>query len=68
MSVIRVGSTGKYADGWDHIFSGSGAANGKGSGRKKAAAKPAARKTNTGKGGGRKPSPTAKRVKPRRRK
>lgn len=22
MSVIRVGSTSKYADGWDHIFSG----------------------------------------------
>jgi len=23
MSVIRVGSTSKYADGWDHIFGGS---------------------------------------------
>jgi len=63
MSVIRVGSTGKYAEGWDHIFGG-----GTGAGRKKAAAKPAARKTNKGKGGRRKPSTTAKRVKPRRRK
>ena len=24
MSVIRVGSTGKYADGWEQIFGGTG--------------------------------------------
>ncbi len=35
MSVIRVGSTGKYADGWEQIFGGAGG------GRK---GKPAAKK------------------------
>jgi hypothetical protein len=40
MSVIRVGSTGKYAAGWDAIFSGS---KGKSSVRKKAAAKKASK-------------------------
>ena len=35
MSVIRVGSTGKYADGWEQIFGGTGG------GRK---GKPAAKK------------------------
>ena len=29
MSVIRVGSTGKYADGWEQIFGGAGGRSGK---------------------------------------
>jgi len=29
MSVIRVGSTGKYADGWEQIFGGPGGRSGK---------------------------------------
>jgi hypothetical protein len=41
MSVIRVGSTGKYADGWDHIFGGTKPARGKAAGAKAAAAKAA---------------------------
>jgi hypothetical protein len=52
MSVIRVGSTGKYADGWDHIFGGTKPARGK------AAKKPAAKASGTKKAKGKK---TAKR-------
>jgi hypothetical protein len=42
MSVIRVGSTGTYADGWEQIFGGSG--GGRSGKPKKATAKKAARK------------------------
>lgn len=49
MSVIRVGSTGKYADGWDLVF-------GKVAGRKAAAGT-----TSAGKGG-KKASPAKKAV------
>lgn len=42
MSVIRVGSTGKYADGWDSIFGGRKAAKVTASAKKPGkAAKPA---------------------------
>jgi len=42
MSVIRVGSTSKYADGWDSIFGGRRATKATASARKPAkAAKPA---------------------------
>ena len=34
MSVIRVGSTGKYADGWEQIFGGAGGRSGKSSVKK----------------------------------
>jgi len=40
MSVIRVGSTGKYADGWEQIFGGVNAVR-----RGKAKAKVAARRS-----------------------
>jgi len=69
MSVIRVGSTSRYAEGWDTIFGGGTPAAGKTAGRRqKAARTPTKRKTNKGLGGGRKPSPKQKRVKQRRRK
>jgi len=69
MSVIRVGSTSKYAEGWDTIFGGGTPSPGKTGGRrKKAALTPTKRKTNKGLGGGRKPSTKQKRVKSRRRK
>jgi hypothetical protein len=41
MSITRVGSTKKFADGWDNIFSGAG----KGKAGKKAAAKVAGKKS-----------------------
>jgi hypothetical protein len=46
MSVIRVGSTSKYADGWDAVFgrSRSGTAAGKKPGKKASPAKTAAAK------------------------
>lgn len=45
MSVIRVGSTGKYADGWDAIFGGRKASPAKkGAGKKASPAKAAAAK------------------------
>lgn len=43
MSIIRVGSTGTYADGWEHVFGGTksrpGKAAGKAKGGRKAVAK-----------------------------
>lgn len=43
MSIIRVGSTGRYADGWEHVFGGTkgraGKAAGKAKGGRKAVAK-----------------------------
>lgn len=43
MSIIRVGSTGTYADGWEHVFGGTkgrpGKATGKAKGGRKAVAK-----------------------------
>jgi hypothetical protein len=45
MSVIRVGSTGTYAEGWESIFGGGkGAARPKASAPKKAAPKKAVKK------------------------
>ena len=47
MSVIRVGSTGKYAEGWDAIFGAGKTARGKvkASGGKRKAGRTAAAKT-----------------------
>lgn len=56
MSVIRVGSTGTYADGWDHVF-GAGKGSGKkpaGAARGKAAAGKSAAKAGGKKSGGKK--------------
>jgi hypothetical protein len=44
MSVIRVGSTGKYADGWEQIFGGAGGARGRKPAAKKAKPKGKAKK------------------------
>ena len=43
MSVIRVGSNSKYADGWSHVF-GTGGTSGKKASGKKAAAGAAKKK------------------------
>jgi len=43
MSVIRVGSTGSYAEGWEQIFGGAGARGGK------SGTKPARRKAKVAK-------------------
>ena len=55
MSVIRVGSTGKYADGWEQIFGGMGHGRGgkpaakKGKGKAKPAARQKAAASKPGK-------------------
>lgn len=51
MSVIRVGSNSKYADGWSNIFGGSKASSGKASKKaaKKATKKVAKKKAAAGK-------------------
>ena len=48
MSVIRVGSTGSYAEGWEQIFGGAGA-RGRKSGTKPAKRKAKAAKANRAK-------------------
>ncbi len=47
MSIVRVGSTQKFAEGWDSIFSGKKAS---GSGKKAAAKKSGKKKAAKGKG------------------
>lgn len=60
MSVIRVGSTGKYAEGWDLIFGGARSATKKGRATK-------TKKTVATKAGGKaKKKAAGKRSKPRR--
>lgn len=59
MSVIRVGSTGTYAEGWDHVFGG-----GKGAGKKSAGSargKAAAGKSAAKAGGKKKTKKAARR-------
>lgn len=48
MSVIRVGSTGKYADGWDQIFGGAGGKPGAGKVTRKGRPAKASAKQATG--------------------
>ncbi len=68
MSVIRVGSSNTYAEGWDAIFGGRTKRTGVPAGKKKATATATKQKSNKGLGGGRKPSPKPPQVKSRRRK
>jgi hypothetical protein len=64
MSVVRVGSSGTYATGWDHIFGGSkgktaakkGGKKAAKKGGKQAAAKPAAKKRAVKAAPGKKPA------------
>ena len=56
MSVIRVGSTGRYAEGWEQIFGGAGARGGK-SGTKPTTRKVKAAKANRTKAAASKSTP-----------
>jgi len=69
MSVIRVGSTGKYADGWEQIFGGVGGGRGRKAGAKRAAAGKAKKATRTKASAPKqvKKKPGTKRAKSRRR-
>jgi hypothetical protein len=60
MSVIRVGSTNTYADGWEQIFGGSGGRRGSTKAAKPAAKKPGKKATGKQPSAGR--SPAAKKA------
>lgn len=68
MSVIRVGSTGKYADGWEQIFGGVNAVR-RGKAKVKVAARRATKKKARGQAKARKAAVkrAAKKAKPRSR-
>lgn len=58
MSIVRVGSTKKYSDGWESAFSGKGK---KKTAKKTAAKKPAAKKSSAKKKASAKKKKSAKR-------
>lgn len=66
MSVIRVGSTGSYAEGWEQIFGGAGA-RGRKSGTKPAKRKAKAAKANRAKAATNKAARKKPKAKARRR-